>query len=71
MKLKNINIKNYGSILNFDYKFRYNDEGNPIPLVLIGQNGSGKSLVIANIVDALVEIKRNLYNFFKIIVNME
>ncbi len=62
MKLKKINIKNYGSILNFDYKFRYDDEGNPIPLVLIGQNGSGKSLVVANIVDALVEIKRNLYN---------
>lgn len=62
MKLRKVNIKNYGSILDFDYNFRYNKEGNPIPLVLIGQNGSGKSLVVANIVDAMIEVKRKLYN---------
>lgn len=62
MKLKNISIKNYGNILNFDYEFRFDKKGNPVPLVLIGQNGSGKSLVVANIVDALIEVKRSLYN---------
>lgn len=60
MYLKNIKVHNYGPIENFDYSFKF-DNSNPRPVVLIGKNGSGKSLVLANIVDSLVEIKRNIF----------
>ncbi len=60
MYLKNIKIHNYGPIEDFDYSFKF-DDGKPRPIVLIGKNGSGKSLVLANIVDSLVEIKRHIF----------
>lgn len=61
MYLDKINIENYGSIDKFAYTFRFDEKGNPIPLILVGKNGSGKTLVLANIVDALVEAKRKAY----------
>lgn len=61
MYIKKIKISGYGSIDSFDYSFSKDGNGNPRPLVLLGKNGSGKSLVLANLVDALVEIKRKVY----------
>ena len=61
MYIKNVDIINYGSIKSFQYQARYNDQGNPIPIILLGKNGSGKSLVLANIVDSLIQLKRGLY----------
>ena len=61
MYFKRIEIKNYGSIEDFNYSFRFDDNGNPIPCVLIGENGTGKTLVVTNLVDALVETKRQVY----------
>ena len=61
MYIRNIKILGYGSIDGFDYAFSKDEANNPKPLVLLGKNGSGKSLVLANIVDALVEIKRSIY----------
>lgn len=61
MYFKNIHIENYGCIENLDYNFRFNSDGTPIPLVLIGKNGSGKSLLLTNLVDSIIEIKRNIY----------
>ncbi|MBR5994356.1 MAG: AAA family ATPase [Lachnospiraceae bacterium] len=76
MYFSSIDITNYGSISKFYYNFRFDKEGHPIPLVLIGENGTGKTLVLANMVDSLIEIKRNTYgnaifevnekNYFKI-----
>ncbi len=61
MYFQSIDINNYGSISSLHYNFRFDDGGNPVPLVLIGENGTGKTLAIANLVDALIEIKRNTY----------
>ena len=61
MYFQSIDINNYGSITNFHYRFRFDKSGHPIPLVLIGENGTGKTLTIANLVDALIEIKRKTY----------
>ncbi len=76
MYFQTIDIRNYGSIADFHYSFRFDDNGHPIPLVLIGENGTGKTLAITNMVDALIEIKRKVYgetlfevnknNFYKI-----
>lgn len=61
MYLNKLIIKNYGPITNLEYDIRLNNEGNPVPLVLIGKNGSGKTLLITSIVDMFVEAKRKLY----------
>lgn len=61
MYFTKVEIENYGCIKNFQYTFRFDQNGNPIPLVLVGQNGTGKTLVLANLVDALIELKRNVY----------
>ena len=76
MYFQSVDITNYGSISDFHYSFRFDESGHPIPLVLIGENGTGKTLTIANLVDALIEIKRKTYgetlfevneqNFYKI-----
>lgn len=61
MYFQAVDINNYGSISEFHYQFRFDENGHPIPLVLIGENGTGKTLTIANMVDALIEIKRKTY----------
>ena len=61
MYFQSIDINNYGSISDFHYQFRFDENGHPLPLVLIGENGTGKTLTIANMVDALIEIKRKTY----------
>lgn len=62
MYLEEINIENYGSIEKLNYKLPFYDNGNPKPVVLIGKNGSGKTLLISNIVHSLIEMKRRCFN---------
>ncbi len=62
MYLKNIHIENYGPIDNFQYSCKFDNEGKPQPLVLIGKNGCGKTLVLVNIIHSLIEIKRKHYD---------
>lgn len=61
MYLKQISIKAHGPIDNLSYSFREDENGNPVPLVIIGKNGCGKTLLFSNIVDMFVEMKRELY----------
>ena len=62
MYLKNISAKSYGPIDNLSYSFRNDENGNPVPLVIIGKNGCGKTLLFSNVVDMFVEMKRKLYS---------
>lgn len=76
MYIEDIEVKNYGCIENFKYNLRKNENGDPVSTIIVGKNGTGKTLLISNIVDALVEIKRKIYpngifevttnNYFKI-----
>ena len=59
--LKKIKIENYGAISNFEYECQFDEDGNPTPIVLVGQNGSGKTLLISNILHSIIEIKRKFY----------
>ena len=45
---------NYGPIDHLEMSFPFRDE-NPKPVVLVGENGSGKSVVLAHIVNGLVQ----------------
>lgn len=62
MYLKKIEIKNFGPISQLLVEPRFNTNGNPYPLLLIGKNGSGKTLFLSNILDSFIEYKRIVYN---------
>lgn len=61
MYLRKISVKNYGPIESLSYSFRFDENGNTVPLIIIGKNGCGKTLLFSSIVDMLVESKRKLY----------
>lgn len=61
MYLKLIGCVNYGPMRNVDILPTFSTEGLPRPLVLLGPNGCGKTLLTSIIVDALISFKKNLY----------
>ncbi|MEH2120503.1 AAA family ATPase [Nostoc sp.] len=54
-------LENAGPIANLDISLPFNEDGKPQPLVLVGVNGSGKSIFISYIVDALTEFAKTAY----------
>lgn len=61
MYIKKIQIHNSGPIENLFIEPLFAANGNPFPLLLIGKNGSGKTLLLSNILDSLVELKKKVY----------
>ena len=60
MYTKRIQLTNLGPIEELDIEFPF--DGNvPKPTVLVGQNGSGKSILLAHIVNALLQAKDLVY----------
>ena len=56
MYAKRIQLTNYGPIENLDLEFPFEAEF-PKPVVLVGTNGSGKSILLSHIVNGLVMAK--------------
>ena len=84
MYIRRIVDKNIGPILSLDLNMPFTDEGNPKPLLIVGENGSGKSTFLSNIVDALYELAKDAFSnvsyiipgsqrvaYFKIMSNLE
>lgn len=61
MYARRIQITNYGPIEQLDIEFPFDDEGRPKPVVLVGQNGSGKSILVSHIVNGLIAAKDFAY----------
>ncbi|WP_219061973.1 hypothetical protein [Pseudomonas sp. UMAB-08] len=61
MYISSITIKNYGPIENINISLPFEGE-RPKPLVLVGQNGTGKSLMLANIVNSLVSGRQIVFD---------
>ena len=60
MYVKRIQIANYGPIDQLDITFPF--EGNtPKPVILVGENGSGKSILLSHIVNGLISAKNRVY----------
>lgn len=62
MYLKEIIIENCGPIGFIKTDLPFHENGNPKPIILIGQNGAGKSIFISHIVNALLSIKQVVYD---------
>lgn len=62
MYLKKLIYKNVGPISSNDVSFRFTDNGNPVPVVIVGENGTGKSVFLSNITDALYELAGIVFN---------
>ena len=54
--LKTLIDKNVGPISDIHIDFPFTDDGKPKPVLLVGENGTGKSTILSNIVDAFFEM---------------
>jgi len=62
MYLRECLLENVGPIKSpLDLTLPFNEDGTPQPLVLVGVNGSGKSIFLSYIVDALTEFAKVAY----------
>ena len=48
--------KNVGPISDLEINFSFIDNGDPKPVVFVGENGTGKTALISNIADAFYEM---------------
>ena len=67
MYLEKINIQNYGPLKHFvlDMPFNKDENGNkttPRPLVIVGKNGTGKTVILSHIVNGLIALKQRVYD---------
>ena len=60
MYIKRIQIINYGPIDQLDITFPFEGD-TPKPVILVGENGSGKSILLSHIVNGLVSAKDIVY----------
>lgn len=61
MYLEKIIIKNISAIKNLEFTSSFTEEGNPKPIVIVGENGSGKTTLLSNIIDSFYEISSALF----------
>ncbi len=61
MYLKNIAIENIGPITKLSMELPFHENGNPKPLLLVGENGTGKTVFQSQIIDSLYETASNLF----------
>ena len=55
MYVKKARTVNLGAIKSAEIDFQFDDAGDPKPVLLVGPNGSGKTLFLASIVGSLIE----------------
>lgn len=61
MYLKKIFIKNIGAIEKLDISMPFKENGDPKPLIIVGENGTGKSILLSHIADAMLEFRQNAF----------
>lgn len=61
MYISKIEIQSFGPISSLNLEPRLKEDGTPVPVLIVGTNGSGKSLVLAAALDALVEARSQCF----------
>lgn len=62
MYLERITLTNTGPIEALDFELPFSGAGDPVPVFLVGVNGSGKSTAVSYIVNALVGAKAEAFD---------
>ena len=62
MYIKKLVYENVGPINGVDISLHLKQNGQPKPVLFVGENGSGKSTILSNIVDAFYEISGKAFN---------
>lgn len=62
MYIKQICSRNVGPARQVNLEFYRNSNKNPKPVILVGENGTGKSTILSNIADAFYEMAGKAYN---------
>lgn len=62
MYLKHIAIKNIGPISELSIELPFDSSDNPKPLILVGENGAGKTIFQSQIIDSFYEIASELFD---------
>ncbi len=62
MYLRECYIENVGPIEKLDISLSLNDSGNPKPIILVGKNGTGKTIFLAYVLDALAELAKKKFS---------
>ena len=62
MYFKSIELENSGPIDHIQTEFGFNQDGTPKPLILVGANGSGKSIFLSYLVNCLIIAKQEVFD---------
>lgn len=62
MYINALKYRNVGPIEKVDVRFRKNLNGVPVPAIFVGENGSGKSVLLSNIVDSFYTLANAKFN---------
>ena len=65
MYINRLIYENVGPIQRININMPFNEDGTPKPVILVGENGSGKSTVLSNIVDSFFEFADLAYSNVK------
>ena len=82
MYIRKIQLKNIGPINDINIQTKFSKEtNNPTPLIIVGENGAGKSILLSHVADFILELQNEIFpngnilkeiklgghNFFKIV----
>jgi predicted ATPase len=62
MYLQKILLENVGPVDKLILEMPFTDEGNPKPVIIVGENGRGKSILLSFIVNVLISAKQVIYD---------
>lgn len=62
MYLKQLSVVNMGPIKDVSITFPFEESGNPKPVIIVGENGTGKTTLLSNVVDSLYELAEKAFN---------
>ena len=62
MYLKRLSAVNMGPINDVSITFPFEESGNPKPVIIVGENGTGKTTLLSNVVDSLYELAEKAFD---------
>lgn len=62
MYISKISAENVGPIEKATIMFPFNDDGSPKPVVIVGENGTGKTTLLSHIVDSFYETAQTAFS---------